>query len=456
MSMPAPATTIEARLSRADDAAVDNYLSWGRYPRAVHRRVQKVYWQDELPSLLREADAGSLLPYGLGRSYGDVCLNDGRDLIDCSGCDRILAFDPQSGVIRVEGGASLAALLAVIVPRGWFLPVTPGTKFVTVGGAIANDVHGKNHHAAGSLGCHVSRMMLYRSDLGGVVCSPSENVDLFRATIGGFGVTGVIGWAELRLKPIRGNLVEVETTLFRGLQDFLTLCRESDRRFEYTVAWVDCFSGKYFQGVFFCGNHSERESRVQRRGFSPAVPFGMPDWMLGEYSVRTFNWLYHSSQKLKPRHACLHYDPFFYPLDSVPHWNLIYGRRGLVQYQCVIPEGNAEALERMMVLLAARGHGSFLAVLKMFGSVASPGLLSFPRPGLTFALDFPMRGEPTLRLLDALDEIVLAAGGAIYAAKDARMSPRMFEASYPRWRELLPFVDVKCSSSFWRRVTGAL
>ena len=453
--MSVPATEIEARFTRPGDALVDNYLSWGRYPRATHHRVQKVYWQDELPMLLQEADPGSLLPYGLGRSYGDVCLNDGHELIDFSNCNRVLGFDPQSGVIRVEGGASFADLLTVIVPRGWFLPVTPGTKFVTLGGAIANDVHGKNHHGAGTLGCHVSQMMLYRSDLGAVVCSPSRNFDLFRATIGWLGLTGVIGWADLRLKPVRSNLVEVGTILFRGMEEFLKLCHDSDRDFEYTVAWVDCFSGQQFRGVFFRGNHSERQSRAQRQGFAPGVPFDMPDWMLSKCSVRIFNWLYYCSQKLKTRRTCVHYDPFFYPLDSVPRWNLIYGRRGLVQYQFVIPQSSAEALERIMALIATCGHGSFLAVLKLFGSVASPGLLSFPRPGLTFALDFPMRGEPTLRLLDALDEIVFAAGGAIYAAKDARMSPRMFEASYPRWRELLPFIDVKCSSSFWRRVTGA-
>jgi FAD/FMN-containing dehydrogenase len=402
---------------------------------------------------LHQAEPGSLLPYGLGRSYGDVCVNDGRELIDTSSCNRILDFDPHAGVIRVEAGASLADLLTVIVPRGWFLPVTPGTKFVTVGGAIANDVHGKNHHVAGTLGCHVSQIMLYRSDLSRV-CSPSQNADLFRATIGGLGLTGVIGWADLRLKPVRGNLVEVETVLFRGLDEFLKLCSDSDRKFEYTVAWVDCFSGKRFRGAFYRGNHSDRDSRPQQDRNPVTIPFEMPDWMLSGPTVRMFNWSYYSLQKLKPRRACLPYDPFFYPLDSVQRWNMIYGRRGLVQYQCVIPEANGKALEQMMALIARSGSGSFLAVLKMFGSVASPGLLSFPRPGLTFALDFPMRGHSTLRLLDALDEIVFDAGGAIYPAKDARMSSRMFEASFPQWRELLPFIDRKCSSSFWRRVTG--
>lgn len=404
--------------------------------------------------VLRDA-AGSVLPYGLGRSYGDVCLNDGGELIDFSGCNRVLGFNAERGEIRVEGGMSLADLLTVIVPHGWFLPVTPGTKFVTVGGAIANDVHGKNHHGAGTMGCHVSQLMLYRSEIGGTICSPSQNLDMFRATIGGLGLTGVIGWVDLRLKPIHGNLVEVETILFHGLEEFLNLCHDSDQQWEYTVAWLDCFSGKRFRGVFFRGNHSERQSKPYKRPPIPAVPFEMPDWMLSGPTVRVFNSLYYTSNRVKAKSHSLHYDPFFYPLDSVPSWNLVYGRRGLVQYQCVIPEMNAGAMEEMMALIARSGYGSFLAVLKLFGSIVSPGILSFPRPGLTFALDFPMRGEKTLHLLDALDEIVFAAGGAIYAAKDARMSRTMFETSYPRWRELVPYIDPKCSSSFWRRITGA-
>jgi FAD/FMN-containing dehydrogenase len=452
--MPAQVTAVERHPEKTPASDVLDYLSWGRYPRAVHRHVHKPSWSDEIGKILQQAPQHSLLPYGLGRSYGDVCLNNGRELIDISACDRILHFDAERGVIRVESGASLADLLTVIVPRGWFLPVTPGTKFVTIGGAIANDVHGKNHHAAGTIGRHVDRLMLYRSD-GAFECSASENPELFRATIGGLGLTGVIAWAELRLKPIRTNLIDVETVLFHGLDEFLALCRESDTAFEYTVAWVDCFSGNNLRGAFFRGNHSERESRAKQSSFSPSVPFQLPDWVLGEYGVKVFNSLYYVSRKLKPRRSDVHYDPFFYPLDSLRHWNLIYGKRGMTQYQCVIPEANAAALAEMLTLIADSGNGSFLAVLKMFGSAVSPGMLSFPRPGLTFALDFAMRGDETLRLLESLDAIVLDAGGAIYAAKDARMSRTMFEASYPRWHEFLQFTDEKCSSSFWRRVTGA-
>ncbi len=453
--MAASTPTLDVAPEDTAVTAVDDYFSWGRYPRAVHHKVKKVYWLDEIARALREAQPASLLPYGLGRSYGDVCLNDGRDLIDVTGCNRILGFDVQTGLIRVEAGVSLAELLEVIVPRGWFLPVTPGTKFVTVGGAIANDVHGKNHHRAGTLGCHVKRLLLYRSDCGPVVCSPTENGDMFSATVGGLGLTGVIGWAELRLKKVSSALIDAETILFRGMEQFLQLCRDSDKEYEHTVAWVDCFSGKNFRGVFFRGNHSERQGRVHGKKSSPAMPFDMPEWLLSGSTIRLFNSLYYTAQKLKPRRATIHYDPFFYPLDSMPAWNRIYGRRGMLQYQCVIPEEHSDALEHMMALITSAGHGSFLAVLKRFGTVASPGLISFPRPGLTYALDFPMRGEGTLRLLDRLDEIVSAAGGGIYAAKDARMSTEMFQASYPRWQEMRRYLDDKFSSSFWRRVTGA-
>jgi len=453
--MAAPTPTLEVAPEDTAITPVDDYFSWGRYPRAVHRSVKKIYWQDEIPRALRDAQPASMLAYGLGRSYGDVCLNDGRDLIDVTGCNRILGFDAQTGVIRAEAGVSLGELLEVIVPRGWFLPVTPGTKFVTIGGAIANDVHGKNHHRAGTMGCHVNRLLLYRSDCGPVVCSPTENADMFAATVGGLGLTGVIGWAELRLKKVSSALIDAETILFRGMKQFLQLCSDSDAEYEHTVAWVDCFSGKNFRGVFFRGNHSERQGRVRAKKSSPGVPFDFPEWLLSGSTIRLFNSLYYTAQKLKPRRATIHYDPFFYPLDSVPGWSRVYGRRGMLQYQCVLPEEHADALEHMMALITSAGHGSFLAVLKKFGPVTSPGIMSFPRPGLTYALDFPMRGERTLRLLDRLDEIVSAAGGAIYAAKDARMSPEMFQASYPRWQEMRHFLDEKFSSSLWRRVTGA-
>jgi FAD/FMN-containing dehydrogenase len=449
--MAAPASV---RPPAADAAPLrHDYLSWGRYPRVPHRRVQRLAWQDQLPEMLGAASPGSLLAYGLGRSYGDVCLNGGRDLLDCSSCNRILEADWQTGRLRVEAGLSLADLLEVIVPRGWFLPVTPGTKFATVGGAVANDVHGKNHHRAGTFGCHVSRLLLHRSDRGALVCSPTENADLFRATIGGLGLTGVIAWVELHLKAARGNALDVETLRFQGLDEFLKLSEQSDRDFEYTVAWIDCFAGARARGLIYRGNHAGDSVPHGDRQL-PSVPCAAPDWLLGPSAVRLFNWAYSSWHGMQPKGSRTHYDPFFYPLDAVPRWNLLYGKRGLVQYQCVLPPSEVDALARILSAISASRQGSFLAVLKTFGTRPSPGLLSFPRPGLTLALDFPLRGAATERLLAALDDIVLRAGGALYPAKDARMPAGVFQASYPQWREFLPFVDAKCSSSFWRRVTG--
>jgi FAD/FMN-containing dehydrogenase len=429
---------------------VTEYQSWGRYPAATHRHVVKVFWADQLPNLLQRAESASLLPYGQGRSYGDSCLNQGRDLLDCSPMNRILDFDWETGRIRVEAGISLGDLLKIIVPQGWFLPVTPGTKFVTVGGAIANDVHGKNHHRAGTFGCHVEQIMLYRSDTENLVCSPSSHAELFAATIGGLGLTGIIAWADLRLKRIGGNAIAAEAIPFQDLDQFLALSAASDQNFEYTVAWVDCLSGTRLRGIFFRGNHAE--TIVRASGEQHSVPFVLPEFFLNRTAVKLFNDVYYRAQRTGV--SLVHYDKFFYPLDSLSNWNRIYGKRGLVQYQCVIPHQQADLLKRMLELISSSGHGGFLAVLKAFGNTKSPGLLSFPRPGLTLALDMPMRGASILKLFDRMDELVLAAGGALYPAKDARMSRVMFQQSFPDWRNFVQFIDPKLSSSFWRRVAN--
>ncbi len=432
----------------------DELLSWGRYPRVAHASVFHAYWADQVwPALTMLPDRGGL-PYGLGRSYGDSCLNEGRALIDCSGLRRILAFDRQTGTIHCEAGVSLADILEVAVPAGWFLPVTPGTKFVTVAGAIANDVHGKNHHRAGTFGGHVIRMDIARSDSGVVSASPEGNADLFRATVGGLGLTGVILSAELQLKAIPGDRIRAETLPFDSLQGFLALTKNSDVDFEYTVAWVDCLAASRVRGIFIRGNHAEGFGAHKPAKAGPKVPFVFPEWVLNSASIKLFNMVYYQVHKFRGSRRLVHYDPFFYPLDSIRNWNLIYGSRGLVQYQCVIPQTAADTVEKLLAAISETGQGSFLAVLKCFGDAPSPGLLSFPRPGITLALDFPLRGEKTMQLLDGLDALVLAAGGALYPAKDARMSGEMFQASFPNWRALRRFMDPKLSSSFWRRVTG--
>jgi FAD/FMN-containing dehydrogenase len=429
-------------------------FSWGRYPKTAHQQVHKPAWNDQLPGILANAATGSLLPHGLGRSYGDSCLNDGRELIDCKRLNRILAFDEASGVIRCEGGVSLSDIIDLFLPRGWFLPVTPGTRFVTVGGAIANDVHGKNHHCAGTFGAHVRQIALHRSNDGLVICNSDQNADMLRATIGGLGLTGIIAWADIQLKQVAGPWIDIESVPFESLNSFLDLSRESDGRFEYTVAWLDCFAGKDARGIFFRGNHSGQKGGEIRRKRGPKLPFAPPGWMLNRYSVKAFNSAYFKFHSVRQGASVVPYDSFFYPLDSIGQWNLLYGRRGFLQYQCVIPENNIEAVGELLELIARSGMGSFLGVLKQFGAAPPAGMLSFPRPGITIALDFAMRGERTLKLMQSLDEVVQQSGGALYPAKDARMSPSMFETSFPRWRAFVPYIEPKMSSSFWRRVTG--
>jgi FAD/FMN-containing dehydrogenase len=409
---------------------------------------------------LPEIEGGrTMLARGLGRSYGDSCLNDGGVLLDATRLDHFIELDEAGARLRCEAGVSLAAVLDLIVPRGFFLPVSPGTKFVTVAGAVANDIHGKNHHRAGTFGRHVSRFELLRSDGRRLVCSPEENVELYRATIGGLGLTGLLTWVEFRLKRVRGERIDRESVRLANLDEFFTLAAESDARFEYTVAWIDCLArGRALgRGLFFRGDHCEAPSRpVAKRRASVGLPFYAPGFVLAPWSIRTFNALYYRRQLSRVARRTVGFDPFFYPLDSVADWNRLYGRRGFLQYQFVIPHAaGRECLREMLGRIAASGEASFLAVLKVFGDVASPGMLSFPIPGVTLALDFPNRGRRTLDLLDELDRTVVAQGGRVYPAKDARMSPESFRRYFPGWREFSDWIDPRFSSSFWRRVTGA-
>ena len=443
-----------ARKKSPPSLPTTTYSSWGRYPAVSHAHVHKVAWDDQIPGVLGSAASASLLPYGLGRSYGDSCLNAERGLIDCRRLNRILGFDESTGILRCESGMTFTDIINVFLPKGWFLPVTPGTQYVTVGGAIANDVHGKNHHCAGTFGAHVRQFGLQRSDYGLALCSPNQNADMFRATIGGLGLTGVVAWADIQLRRVDGPWINAKLTPFRSLQTFLDLSRESDGEFEYTVAWLDCFAGKNPRGIFFRGNHSTANSRsfIPKRG--PSLAFALPEWLLNRYTVKAFNTAYYQLHKIKSDASVVPYDSFFYPLDSIRQWNLLYGKHGFLQYQCVIPESRLDAFEELLDRIARSGMGSFLGVLKRFGDLPSAGILSFPRPGLTLALDFAMRGERTLRLTRSLDEVVQQSGGALYPAKDARMSPALFESSFPHWRSFVPYIDPKLSSSFWRRVTG--
>lgn len=430
--------------------------SWGRYPTVKAAQVKEVFWRSELPDLGQLEQ--SVLPFGYGRSYGDSCLNEGGVTLDVSHLRRFISFDEEEGILCCEAGVSLAEILEVIVPRGWFIPVSPGTKFVSVGGAIANDVHGKNHHKAGTFGCHVLRFKLLRSNGERLVCSPEENVELFQATIGGLGLTGVILWAEIRLKPIVNPYIDMERIQFSSLSEFMQISAETDKKYEYSMSWVDILIGgdALCRGIFMCGNNDQSRQRPKQlagKKLPLAVPFDFPSFVLNTFTVKSFNELYFHTQLSKHIHKVVPYEPFFYPLDSIHNWNRMYGKRGFLQYQFVVPfEDDFGAMRDILGRIRRSGEGSFLTVLKTFGAIQSPGMLSFPRPGITLALDFAFGGQKTLRLLDELDKIVRESGGAVYPAKDARMSAENFQAFFPRWEEFSRYVDPHFSSSFWRRV----
>lgn len=429
-------------------------LSWGRYPRPVNQRTLRIRSLGE--PLNWGANQEKLLPYGLGRSYGDSCLNDGNFVIPMSGFDHFISFDNSTGIVRAEAGVSLASILETFVPRGWFLPVSPGTKFVTLGGAIANDIHGKNHHVAGTFGRHVVRFELLRSTGERLVCSPTENAGLFNATIAGLGLTGLITWVDLKLIPIKSPYLDTETIKFRNLDEFFDLSQENDSRFEYSVSWVDCTTegAGLGRGLFMAGNFSESTKPGKRPNLSIPFPCEAPGWLLNSLFMKSFNTLYYNKQFNRVVKGLTHYEPFFYPLDAILNWNRMYGKCGFFQYQLVVPfDSDRGIIKEIFARITRSKRASFLAVLKTFGDIASPGMLSFPRKGVTLALDFPNDGKPTLDLMTELDNVVFQAGGALYAAKDARMSPQSFALSYPHVNEFKKFIDPGFSSSFWRRVT---
>ncbi len=431
------------------------FQSWGRIP-VVKQNSVFPNWRN---SVAIDNANSLLLPYGRGRSYGDSCLNDEQTICVTSRLNHFIHFDCEQGILRCESGVGLDEILQLVVPHGWFLPVTPGTKYVTVGGAIANDVHGKNHHLVGAFGCHVAAFELLRTTGERLQCSINENASLFRATIGGLGLTGLISWAEIRLKKIATPFMDTETIRFENLAEFFSLSEESDRDWEYTVSWIDCLAqGRSLgRGLFMRGRHSEEHvSEAGKTGKKTlSMPVDAPGFLLNQYTIRLFNELYYRKNRKNRLSIHGHYEPFFYPLDSIGQWNRMYGRRGFYQYQCVVPLADGQAIiTALLKTIAASGMGSFLSVLKKFGDIESPGMLSFPRQGVTLALDFPNYGNRVLALFEKLDDVVMAANGAVYPAKDARMSAEAFQHYFPQWRDFSQYRDPGMSSSFWRRVTG--
>lgn len=429
-------------------------MSWGRYPRLAQRVVRMPDRHAALPL----PEEGSVLPYGLGRSYGDSCLNGGGTLIATRGMDRFISFDRESGEISCEAGVSLAEIIALALPHGWFLPVTPGTKFVTLGGAIANDVHGKNHHREGSIGLHVKSFELLRSDGTRLHCSAQDNADYFAASIGGLGLTGLITTATLQLKRVESAFLGGQSIKFGGLDEFFDLSAESAATHEYVVSWIDCLGegARLGRGHFLRANFLSADEATgvkPRRPLPLTVPFTPPVSLVNHLTLKAFNAAYYNRQSVSMVQKTWGVDGFHYPLDAIANWNRIYGPRGFLQYQVVVPpRDQRDVAEALLQEIARSGQGSFLVVLKVFGDRPSPGLLSFPMPGTTLALDFPILGEKTFRLLDRLDAIAVEAGGRIYPAKDARMAPETFARGYPNLETFRKFVDPRMSSSFARRV----
>jgi len=430
-------------------------LSWGRYPKAP-QQPHAVAWRDMTARVWREAAAhGSTLAFGNGRSYGDSCLAASGHVVHMLALDRIMSADWTTGVCRAEPGITLEQILTAAVPRGWMLPVTPGTKYATLAGAVANDVHGKNHHVRGTFGRHVRAFGLLRSDGTEMQCSPSFNESLFSATIGGLGLTGLITWVEIQLMPVFTSQIDVTSIRFANLDEFFVLSEDLDARHEYSVAWVDCLSrgAALGRGIFMVGDHAAHgplsiDDRKKR-----TMPVTPPVSPINGLTLRAFNELYYRRQRGARVESRVGYDAYFYPLDSLLHWNRMYGRAGFQQYQCVVPTANArEATRAILETISASGTGSFLAVLKRCGDVASPGLLSFPLPGASLALDFPQRDARNDRLFATLDAIVREAGGRLYPAKDAHMSGADFRTAYPQWELLEAQRDPAMLSRFWERV----
>lgn len=428
-------------------------LSWGRVFRYDHD-VSHLGRLSPLGPSHFAANKPTII-HGMGRSYGDVALNGGAGLCIARARDNILAFDRGTGVLRAQSGLTLAQLNAVTVPSGWITPVSPGTKYVTLGGAVANDVHGKNHHIVGSFGAHVRSLCLRRSNGDTLTCSLAENADLFNATISGLGLTGYIEWVEIQLMKISSTNLQIENHRYGHLDEFFEWS-ETSANWPYTAAWIDCFAPRSRTGAGIFTRARFAEDGILSAQTAPktkSLPFELPSILLNKYSISSFNWAYKRRWGAEFK-GLQNYQAFFYPLDTIDGWNKLYGRRGFYQHQSILPIDHArDGVMSLLDAIRKSGQGSFLAVLKRNGEERSPGLNTFPLDGVSLALDFPNRGEKTVHLLHQLDDIAVQYGGRMYPAKDATMTAETYQASYPNWQELERLRDPNILSSFWKRVT---
>ncbi|MCK8435281.1 FAD-binding oxidoreductase [Streptomyces sp. D2-8] len=424
---------------------------WGRTaPTAAWLIRPRTY--EEAAAAVRDCGARGQIPRGLGRAYGDAAQNAGGSVLDMTGLDRVHAIDADGGTVLCDAGVSLHRLMEVLLPLGWFVPVTPGTRYVTVGGAIGADIHGKNHHVSGSFARHVLALELLTAD--GEIRTVIPGTPLFDATAGGMGLTGVILTATIRLQPVETSLMSIDTERATDLDDLMARLAATDHRYRYSVAWIDLLARGAATGraVLTRGDHAPLDAlpaRLRRDPLAfrtprlPATPAILPEGLLTRTTVGLFNELWYRKAPRARTGQLQRISAFFHPLDGVPHWNRVYGRGGFVQYQFVVGYGREDALRRIVRRISERRCPSFLAVLKRFGE-SDPGWLSFPVPGWTLALDIPA-GLPGLgAFLDELDEEVAAAGGRVYLAKDARLRPELLAAMYPRlgeFRELRGRLD---------------
>lgn len=411
--------------------------NWGNYPK-MESDVKSFTFTEQLSQLMNSTD--HFIPRGNGRCYGDASL--AINTISTLNYKRILSFDTENGIFECQSGLTLDRILEVIVPKGWFLPVTPGTKFITVGGAVGSDVHGKNHHVDGSFSNHIIEMDVMIADGSVVTCSPTVYQDLFDATCGGMGLTGMITRIKFRLKKIETSYVKQKQVKAANLEELLALF-EKYKDYTYSMAWIDCLTkGEHFgRGILIVGEHAaesdlsekQKAKQLEVHGKTKITfPFNLPSWVLNTLTVKAFNFLYYGKNFKKEINNVVPYEPFFYPLDAILHWNRGYGKKGFVQYQFVLPLTAKEGLINILKRISDEGLGSFLAVLKVFGKQDS--LISFPDEGFTLALDFPVR-DGLFRFLDELDAIVLQYGGRLYMSKDARMKPEVLFNGYPRIEE---------------------
>ncbi len=428
-------------------------MSWGRLTAAEHN-VRELADRFSVAKDLQQSGKG--IAHGMGRSYGDVCLNADGIVWKTTRMDHFIAFDPDTGVLHCESGVVLAEILRYFLPRGWSLPVTPGTQLVTVGGAIANDIHGKNHHRLGSFGNHVSWLKMVRTNGEAMECGPKLQSEWFAATIGGLGLTGVITEAKIQLRRISGPWLNTETIAYSNLKEFFELADQSESNWEYTVSWVDCLAHQEPRGIFMRANHTDADPGPEPTTKIKAMPFTPPLSLINGWTLRPFNTAYFHTKKWRSGKTIQHQEKFFYPLDSLQGWNKIYGPKGFYQYQSVVPRDvGYDATKAMLSEIKRAGEGSFLAVLKTFGNIPSLGMLSFPTAGVTLALDFRNAGQYTEKLFKRLDAILHEANGKIYMAKDARMPREMFESGYPRHADFLNYRDPGISSGMSRRLLGS-